>query len=336
MNFRQEWKRIHELIKKSLKNIIGGGSKLHSKVSKKVLAGGLGLSMLFAMAPLTKTWADDSTTSTMVASSNQWGNETVRADGVKQYMDSNGRNRVEISSENIDENSILWLFENSYGTSAWYGLKIKDQQFALDNGLSFYVQWIHSDEPAYKDHYNNLDETNRALAENANSWILLIGVEDSNGSDVNLDTPVEVYVQIGNDWNGTDLKNGLCIHQNSEDEKLNVTFGENMEYPDGSSGRFGIITIEHFSPYFIYDKLTATENIDASGSTTNNDSSTNNEIPANNEVSPINNDSKNNEKSPVKTSDSATDTFITFLSIVQVLVLGVMISLTVSKRKFEE
>ena len=40
--------------------------------------------------------------------------------------------------------------------------------------------------------------------------------------------------------------------KDSEDEEVNVTFASDIDYPEGRDD-FGILSLNHFSPYFVYD-----------------------------------------------------------------------------------
>jgi LPXTG-motif cell wall-anchored protein len=76
-----------------------------------------------------------------------------------------------------------------------------------------------------------------------------------------------------------------------------------MAYPGGSDD-FGILTLSHFSPYFIYDKLTDEENSAL--------------------------------KTSPKTGDDVTYLTISGLGLIMTLALGLMFKTNFGKRKFDE
>uniref|UniRef100_UPI0025B0229D hypothetical protein n=1 Tax=uncultured Muribaculum sp. TaxID=1918613 RepID=UPI0025B0229D len=88
-------------------------------------------------------------------------------------------------------------------------------------------------------------------------WLFRIGVIAPDGTRCStLSNPVNVYVQIGDDWDKTDLQ-GFYIQQGA-DETVEVSYVEGWPYPEGTD-EFGVMQLNHFSPYFIYDKDTEKE-----------------------------------------------------------------------------
>lgn len=183
-----------------------------------------------------------------------WGTPEIRsADGKTQYVDSAGRTSIEISSDNLDNNSILWLREKSDGTSAWYGIDLSKSAFELDKGHRFYVQWLSPNEAAYTTYYSQLDDEHKARVKGDNGWLFLIGVLDQDDNSVQPSEAVKMYVQIGDDWDLNGLQ-GYYIASGA-DEKVPVEGIANFSFPEGTD-EFGVMTLSHFSPYFIFDELT--------------------------------------------------------------------------------
>ncbi len=219
-----------------------------------------------------------------------WGDESVRADKVKQYVvnDPNsldyGKTSVVIAPKNIDENGVLWLREESDGKSAWYGVDFSDPSFDLRKGMRFYVQWLSVADDKYAAIADQLDEEQRGRIEKDNRWIFILGVEDQEGKKIQPKTTVNIYVQIGDDWDLDDL-NAYFIAAGA-DEKIPVDHME-IGYVNGKS-TFACMTISHFSPYIIFDELIEenktddqdsgngnTENSENTGSTENSENSEN-------------------------------------------------------------
>ena len=175
-----------------------------------------------------------------------WGDEEIHS-GIKHYVDTNGTTSVEVS-----ENGMIWLREESEGTAAWYGLDNTSGIFK--KGSRFYVQWLNEND--HPEAFANIDSNTKAEVEDDNGWLFKVGVIAPDGTRYEkLDEKVDLYVQIGDDWDRDDLA-AFYISQ-GEDENIPVRY-ETSDYPEGED-EFGIMTLSHFSPYFIYDKLTDEE-----------------------------------------------------------------------------
>ncbi len=191
------------------------------------------------------------------------GNKTITITGTGNYngtvtkiytiTQEDGTTSVIISPETTDRNGIVWLLEESDGTSAWYGIDNRANTFV--SGSRFYVQWLNTRE--HPEAFADIDEETRQQVEENRGWLFRIGVIAPDGTRYStLPTPVNVYVQIGDDWDKDDLR-GFYI-QAGEDESVEVTYVEGMPYPEGFD-EFGVMKLRHFSPYFIYDELTEAE-----------------------------------------------------------------------------
>ncbi len=230
-----------------------------------------------------------------------WGDPMTRlADRKVQYVDAAGKASIELTSENL-ANGILWLLEDSGGTSAWYGIDLSTGAFELDKGSRFYVQWLHQDDAEYDTYYAQLDDEQKSQIENG--WIFLIGVEDASGNKVQPESPVKTYVQIGDDWDLDELKAYYIAA--GDDQSVDVEDILGFSYPEGED-EFGMMMLSHFSPYLIMDELSDAEKI-ALGKGNNN-----------------------------KTGDQAVQVAVAGFGSILVLALGIMLRLITSKKKFEE
>ena len=125
-----------------------------------------------------------------------WGDEEIHS-GIKHYVDTNGTTSVEVS-----ENGMIWLREESEGTAAWYGLDNTSGIFK--KGSRFYVQWLNEND--HPEAFANIDSNTKAEVEDDNGWLFKVGVIAPDGTRYEkLDEKVDLYVQIGDDWDRDDL-----------------------------------------------------------------------------------------------------------------------------------
>ena len=181
-------------------------------------------------------------------SGNKWNIENFESkeiNGIKHYFDG-GRTYVKIP----ETPGIVWLKEESDGTSAWYGLDNSSSTFEPNS--IFYVEWHSPGSSKYEDLYSQLDKNIKSQIEDDNGWIFQTGVLTQTGDKITeiKNLPVNLYVQIGDDWDLKDLKSVYI--QSQSDENTAVTYVENLKDPEGTDN-FGIMKLKHFSPYFIYD-----------------------------------------------------------------------------------
>ena len=226
-----------------------------------------------------------------------WGTPEEHEE-ITHYVDAEGMTSVEVT-----ENGIIWLREESYdsnlgrNTAAWYGLDNTSGIFK--KGSRFYVQWLNEND--HPEAFANIDSNTKAEVEDDNGWLFKVGVIAPDGTRYEkLDEKVDLYVQIGDDWDRDDLA-AFYISQ-GEDENIPVRY-ETSDYPEGED-EFGIMTLSHFSPYFIYDKLTDEEKAEADEST--------------------------------KTGDEVTYLTISGLGLIMTLALGLMLNSKINKKKFDE
>ena len=181
-----------------------------------------------------------------------WGRKIKYQLGDKEivnYVDDTGK-----TSAKVTENDIIWLKEESDGTSAWYGLDNSNGTFEL--GSRFWVRWLDEERNGdeWRLYYDKLDAEHKVITEQNKLWIFLVGVTDPYGNEYvtfkdNADVPL--YIQLGSDWDKDDI-NAIFISE-STDEKVDVTY-QFMDFPEGY-GEFAKVILKHFSPYAIFDPV---------------------------------------------------------------------------------
>ena len=203
----------------------------------------------------------ESITVKVEVSKDDWGSK-IEEKGAEYYLADNGK----VSAE-VKPGSVIWLKEDSYGASAWYGLD--NTQDIFEPGSRFWVRWLHAidDKEEYDEYFAKLDEEHRQRVEEDPSggtrlWIFLTGVTKPDGTTEYGDIGVEIpyYIQLGDDWDETDI-NALFISEN-RDEPISVQFDtvesfnqqfESINFPE-TSGSYARLLLKHFSPYAVYDE----------------------------------------------------------------------------------
>lgn len=187
----------------------------------------------------------------------------------------NGTTSVEVSPNNTDANGIIWLKEESNGRYAWYGLDNSDGIFA--EGSRFWVRWLSkANNPRLWEHYyKQIDEAHRSTVDSEKLWIFLIGVNRPDGTPYTdilseFGTCAHLYVQLGSDWDKEDIESLFIA--TSTDEIVYASYVDTMNYPEGT-GTFAKLLMNHFSPYAVYDKLTAEERAERESDKQNKNSS---------------------------------------------------------------
>ena len=257
----------------------------------------------------------------------EWGETMITIKGIKHYISKDGSRSVEISEENTDVNGIIWVKEESYDpylgydTAAWYGFDNSNGVF--ENGSRAYVHWYNKEQNSEK--FSDIDETHEV--EDNNCYYFEVGVIKPDGTSyAQLSEPIKFYVQIGDDWDREDLE-AFYITQ-GEDEKVPVTFGTE-NYPEGED-EFGIMTLSHFSPYFIYDKLTDEEKaaFDAL--------SDKEKAQLDAAAKELASQQKEKAAESIKTGDEVTYFTSSGLGLMMTLALGLMINSKLNKKKSDE
>ena len=190
----------------------------------------------------------------IVADTSGWG---VKAEysGILNYVDTEGTTSAEVS-----KNSIVWLKEESAGSSAWYGFDNQSSE-QFRQGSRFWTRWLNEsdDSQDYQAYYNKLDDNYKNSIKDGKLWIFLTGVTDPDGNDyTDLSDPLSYYVQIGEDWD----KNDLCavFIGDNKDEEINISFDENWKSPE-NNGNFAKMELEHFSAYAVFQKSEQTSSV---------------------------------------------------------------------------
>ncbi|MGN1044281.1 MAG: MBG domain-containing protein, partial [Acutalibacteraceae bacterium] len=176
-----------------------------------------------------------------------WG-EKVENSGLINYVDEDGATSAEVT-----DRGMIWIKESSDGTSAWYAIDNSKGIFKL--GSRFSVRWLSkdSDPEEWENYYNNLDEVHKNAVESNRLWIFIAEIIDPDGVKyTNLDSEVPFYIELGQDWDKDDI-NAVFISQGA-DEVLDTEYVDDMECPEGSK-EFAKLTLKHFSPYAVYDRL---------------------------------------------------------------------------------
>lgn len=262
---------------------------------------------------------------TVSAVTESWGEEIVREDGVKQYVISNpdvsdyGKTSVELSSQNLDENKVLWLKEESDGQSAWFGADLSDSSLSLTKGYRFYVQWLSTEDDKFSDINALADQAQKSRIEDDKGWFFQMGVEDQDGNKVQPTEPLDVYVQIGDDWDEDELQ--AYFLSSGADEALPVDHRK-LVFPDGNDS-FGRMTLSHFSPYLIFDEEIK-ENPSNDGETGKSDS----EVPGTSE-------SKSEVASP-NTGDTTVRRLTLSLAALAISAMSVCLTVFARARKYRQ
>ena len=188
---------------------------------------------------------------TVFVDKSDWGEEVKNNDEIN-YVDDDGT-----TSSEVVKKDVTWIKEESDGTDAWYGLDNSEGQFEL--GSRFWVRWLskEKDKEEWEYYYSNLDEKHKNAVDSGRLWIFLAGVTAPNGQEYKeFNKEVKFYIQLGEDWDKEDI-NSVFI-SSGEDEIVDVSYADSMSCPEGKK-EFAILTLKHFSPYAVYDKLTDEE-----------------------------------------------------------------------------
>lgn len=151
----------------------------------------------------------------------------------------------------IDDNKIIWLKEESNGVSYYFG--IDNSEGVFEQGSYFRVRIIDKDidSAEWLNYYKNIDEETAKKIDEDKLLIFEMGVTNIYGQEYTiLDKPVKVYMQHPYDWTEDDIK-AICINENV-DEDINTQITE-LDYEAGVD-KFTALTINHFSPYAIYEE----------------------------------------------------------------------------------
>ena len=265
---------------------------------------------------------------------------TVKRRALKPNYTIGNRTYVKLNTEGI-----TWLKEESDGSSAWYGLEnpeIEEGKYLFPTNSYFYVEWVSPNDFETNEHYAILDDSVKSQVDSNRGWLFYVGIADETGQkmDINFNGhTANLYVQIGDDWQLNDLKSVFV--GDTEDEQVTVTFAEAVEYPEGVDD-FGVMSLNHFSPYFIYDNDTTLEGETAQKPSNNHSSSSKNQEtldPDTEENLPI--EKEEEGKSSDSFGDDLTNVFVTgdlqtciiVLSTIGLVLLALILSLVLKSKE---
>lgn len=203
----------------------------------------------------TATCKSDGTKSARCSASDScWKYDTITDEGSKKHNFESGIcPTCGLHGTELSREKITWLKYDNNGTTTWFG--IDNEKAVFEDGSYFWVEYINTDNS--KTYWNSLDDTHKNKIEDDNYILFEIGVAKSNFEEyTTLPKSVPVYIQIQDDWDANDLK--ATFIQSGVDEDISVEFTGNYGYPDGKDN-FAKITLNHFSPYVVYDELTKAE-----------------------------------------------------------------------------
>ncbi len=172
--------------------------------------------------------------------------------GHTQYVDKDGVTRIEYSAENADENGIIWLQEESEGTSNVYGIEYIADLF--EEGSTFHVEWVDEDSDDFSDLMKIFDDTHEDNVEANKMTVFNMGVTSPDGTEYSdINGTANIVIAHGEDWDDGDIK---AVHpvDGGIDEQIQVTETKTMHTPDGNL-EVSKIAVTHFSPYVIFDAV---------------------------------------------------------------------------------
>ncbi len=194
-----------------------------------------------------------------ITKKHDWGNVSA-IENIVHYVDQDGKTSVE-----VDGNNIIWLKDESAGTSSWYGLD--NTKGVFEEGSRFYVQGISKQDniDEWNTYFDKIDENKNIKINEEKTWIFLIGVVSPSGEEyVEFDVELPVYVQLREDLSKDDL-HSVYISDNTDEVVPNKSV-QDFTYPEGSSD-FVELSLTHFSPYAVFEATyvedPVTENNDA-------------------------------------------------------------------------
>lgn len=140
----------------------------------------------------------------------------------------------------IKDNDITWLKEESADTRAWYGLDNSDAKFPKGSRVS--VRWIDKEsDPQEVERYQELVDKNIEFRCKNTGQYSIWQVTDPKNEALSLQSPVQLYIQIGDDWDEEDVR--AYYIDEGQDEEVEVERA-NVVSPDGSRN-FLKLTVKH-------------------------------------------------------------------------------------------
>ena len=149
----------------------------------------------------------------------------VVSGGAVYYVADNGTVSAEVTG-----NKMIWLKEDSEGSSTWYGLDNSNGTFA--KGSLFWVRWLNYD------------------AGGENIRMFLYGIQAPDGTAYeDLTDPADLYIQLGTDWEREDIEEEFSYEIGEPTPELNaISYLSNYVLPDRSVGVCANINLRRFMP----------------------------------------------------------------------------------------
>ena len=234
-----------------------------------------------------------------------WGDSEDHG-GITHYVDAaTGETSVAVTDQPMQY--IYDVAGISGAQGSWFALDNSGGTFAV--GSRFHIRWLTEGDDGFEEEWNKLDESVRTSVDKSKIRLLKIGVNKPDGSPYeSWDPPVEFWVPLGEGWTEADVKARFLGA--GPDESVELDFRE-MTFPGSTEAvRCAVLKLSHFSPYIVYDEITAEDR-------------------AQNEPQNPPEEPKNDN---AKTGDAVTNITIAGLGMVLVLALGVMLRLTTKKK----
>ncbi|MBQ8802415.1 MAG: hypothetical protein IJZ53_02110 [Tyzzerella sp.] len=205
----------------------------------------------------TATCKEDGTKSATCSECN--GLHTITDEGSKKHIFETGVCPFcGLHGADLQQEGITWLKYEMNDSTTWFGIDNSNDEF--EEGSHFWIEWINPEnQTSYNAYWNQLDTKHKDNIENNNYKLFQIGVTKKDGTEYTIldeGKSASLYVQTADDWDKDDLKAAYISNGADEDVFLEVI--DNLEYTDGKA-QFAKLTLKHFSPYIIYDELTADE-----------------------------------------------------------------------------
>ena len=169
------------------------------------------------------------------------------------YIDYNGTTKTPVNNDT----ELFWIKEDSGGQTTLFALDNSRDSFSADSILHVrgIDPFVSSDE--WNTYYNMLDDTYRDAIEKDHIYMFDVGVTDPNGDEITEFEPgTDLYVALPDGWDPDDVE--AAYIKPGTDEALSETI-TNDEIVSRNGEWFVKLSLNHFSTYVIYDKLSDSE-----------------------------------------------------------------------------
>lgn len=174
--------------------------------------------------------------------------------------------RVQILNDAADNSNIIWMQTEHKWWNTWYGLDIGEKVFpdgsrrrVFSDGSILQITWR---ETTNRQDLSDLgvDQDKIMSIEDRRYSIFDIKVIAPTGETyTTLEVPVNLYVQIGTDWDKNDLEAYYVGTGVNDDQKVSDVTYRSIQFLNGVEHDFAVLPLKHYSPYIVYDKLTDVE-----------------------------------------------------------------------------